>query len=204
MRSCRKVEVTYDQLHVKGGLLAKSSPIIAKRIQVGANAKWFAKIATTEKWLLMATTGFGVLNSSFRRTSLPDTLREKVEQACNGGIETKASLDESDYDPMVELDFDDSHSPKKTSGQGLKRQRYYHNHAKNRIAVINMPVYCPEQVADCKEMREITLFIQDRRQIWLCIDDVEWAIRYLYVQNQLKGVSLVSPDSQGPSGDVHH
>ena len=38
----------------------------------------------------------------------------------------------------------------------------------------------------------------DRRAIWLHIDYVEWAMRYLYVQNLLKGVLLVPDDSTGP------
>ena len=33
----------------------------------------------------------------------------------------------------------------------------------------------------------LRLFIVDRKQVWLCIDDVEWAWRYMYVQNMLKG-----------------
>ena len=33
----------------------------------------------------------------------------------------------------------------------------------------------------------IRLFIVDRKQVRLCIDDVEWAWRYMYVQNMLKG-----------------
>ena len=35
--------------------------------------------------------------------------------------------------------------------------------------------------------------------IWLHIDDVEWAIKYFYVQNHLKGVPLVADDSTGPA-----
>ena len=83
----------------------------------------------------------------------------------------------------------------------MKRIRYYKNVARNRIFVTNMPKHCPEEVPDCKEMCKITMYVEDRKTIWLCIDDVGWATRYLYVQNMLKGVPLVSADSQGPRDD---
>ncbi len=38
----------------------------------------------------------------------------------------------------------------------------------------------------------------DRQQIWLDSDDVDWAVRYLYVQNLLRGVPLVAPTDAGP------
>ena len=38
----------------------------------------------------------------------------------------------------------------------------------------------------------------DRKQVWLDGDDVEWALRVLYMQFVLKGVPVVSPDDAGP------
>ena len=43
------------------------------------------------------------------------------------------------------------------------------------------------------------LFIWDRRSVWLSMDDVDWAVKYMYAQNVLKGVGYVPPDSAGPS-----
>ena len=63
-----------------------------------------------------------------------------------------------------------------------------------------MPERCPEQDPLCQEVRKIKLFIEDRKQLWLHLNDMDWAVRYLYVQNMLKGVPMVSGDSAGPSG----
>ena len=46
--------------------------------------------------------------------------------------------------------------------------------------------------------RTIQLYVVDRKQVWLDIDDVEWALRFLYMQYVLKGVPVVSPDDAGP------
>ena len=61
-----------------------------------------------------------------------------------------------------------------------------------------MPARCPEEDPNCTEIRTVRLHIVDRQQIWLHIDDVEWAIRYLFAQNQFKkGIPLVTDDDEG-------
>ena len=44
----------------------------------------------------------------------------------------------------------------------------------------------------------VSLYIVDRQQVWIDTDNVDWAVRYLYVQNLLKGVALVDPADAGP------
>ena len=68
-------------------------------------------------------------------------------------------------------------------------------------SMVRVPEYCPEEAPDCKQMRKITMLVEDRKTIWLCTEDMEWAVRYLWVQNMLKGVPLVSADCQGPSDE---
>ena len=46
--------------------------------------------------------------------------------------------------------------------------------------------------------RTIQLYVVDRKQVWLDIDDVEWALRFLHMQFGPKGVPVVSPDDAGP------
>ena len=46
--------------------------------------------------------------------------------------------------------------------------------------------------------RTIQLYVVDRKQVWLDLDDVEWALRFLHMQFVLKGVPVVSPDDAGP------
>ena len=52
------------------------------------------------------------------------------------------------------------------------------------------------------EYRDVTLHIKDRRSIWLSSDDVGWAVRYLWIQYQLRGVPEVADDDEGPSGPL--
>ena len=78
------------------------------------------------------------------------------------------------------------------------RVRYFRNHAKNSIVTLDMPVPCPEEDPDCTEVRQIKLYVADRKTSWLHVDDVSWAVQYLCVQHLLKGVPLVPDDSTGP------
>ena len=166
----------------------------------------FVKLAINETWLIMATTGQGKYHSSsFGRTSLLECLREEVQKLCDGEESSAQAVvtGRSEYcDPMAEVEQVDqdgtSTSPSKTRGRGQKRTRYYQNHASKKVVTLNMPAQCPEENANCTEVRKIRLYIEDRQQIWLDLEDVEWAVRYLYIQNLLKGVPLIPEGSTGP------
>ena len=80
---------------------------------------------------------------------------------------------------------------------GGKRTRYYKNHVSKTVVMVDMPVRCPEEDASCTDMRTVTLYIADRKSIWVALSDVEWAIKYLFVQNYLKGVPLIPDDDVG-------
>ena len=43
----------------------------------------------------------------------------------------------------------------------------------------------------------IKVYVEDRKQIWIALADVEWAVRYLYIQKRLNGVPLIPDDSTG-------
>ena len=73
--------------------------------------------------------------------------------------------------------------------------RYFHNLARDSIATFGMPVHCPEEDPHCTDVRQIRLYVVDRSVVWLHMNDLEWAMRYLYVQNLLKRVPLVPDDS---------
>ena len=182
-------------------------PMVTRRVKAGGKDKTFVKMSMNEPWLLFATTGQRHANAStYGNRSLLDVLREHVEQACNGDLHCAADGEaadagDDDYDPMNEVDCEETAADKawQTRGRGEKRARYYKNHAKHKLLNIDFPIRPPELVKDGKDKRSVRMYIMDRRQIWLQIDDVPWAMKYLYVQNLLKGVPLVAPDSEGPS-----
>ena len=88
----------------------------------------------------------------------------------------------------------------KTRGCGGSRERYYNNVAKSTIFYTYMPEKPPQEDPSETDQRRIAFYIQDRLTIWLDIDDVAWAVRFLYVQNMLNGTPLVQPDSTEPPG----
>jgi hypothetical protein len=202
MSGFKPVTFKHGQVHVSGGMLAKSYPMTTMSIGVGAGQKTFVKLSTHDTWLLQSTSGQPKYNmSSFGRTSLVQLLHTYVQQGANGELagQEAAADGEAAHDPMNEVEVSGDEGAKTAhSGRGKKRSRYYKNHAKNRIVEVEAPHHCPEMAPTSKETRKIKLFIVDRKQVWLDLDDVEWAMRFLYVQNLLKGVALVDPDSPGP------
>ena len=50
------------------------------------------------------------------------------------------------------------------------------------------------------QRRDITLYVVDRMQIWLFVNDVDWAVQYMHDQNVLKGVAAVMEEDTGPAG----
>ena len=87
--------------------------------------------------------------------------------------------------------------------RGNNRERYYKNVAKGTIFYTNVPEWTPEEDPTQKEQRRIALYILDRKTIWLDLNDVAWAVRFLYVQSKPWGVPEVQADDDGPGGGQH-
>ena len=131
-----------------------------------------------------------------------------MEHACSGELKTKEleAPVQADEDPMDDVDDEMPEKMQKTHAHGggkrdASRLRYKprSNQAKGKILEVEMPVQCPE--VDPEEVggkRTVSMYIVDRQQLWLDSHDVDWAVRYLYVQNLLRGVPLVSPTDEGP------
>ena len=198
----------FGKIHMKGGHVAKALPMTSKTVE-GPNRRnvTFVKLATTEAWLIAAVTGSSKYSSSsFGRTSLLQELRDHISKMCDGEEVAPSSVvaavpQGDDYDPMAEVELTDApaqRSPSKAVGQGNKRTRYYKNLVVGKIVPLDMPVRCPEEDPQCTELRTIRVYVENRIQLWLDLADVEWAVRYLYVQNLLKGVPLIPDESTGP------
>ena len=203
----KPLEFQFAQVHVRGGHAGKFQPMNTRVVssQESSVEETFVKMAFTEPWLIFLTTGqHRYTGSSFGRTTLLNDLRTRVEKFCDGEAETEEQGAGEDYDPMAEIDGADSpggpQGTKVAGVKGVKRARYYKNHCKNTVVTASLPARSPEEDPNCTDVRKLKLFIEDRKKVWLHLDDVPWAVRYLYGQNMLKGVPLVSPDSAGPGG----
>ena len=115
------------------------------------------------------------------------------------------SKEQEEHDPMDDVDVSDSESPsKKVKSDGGSRMRYHRNDYKKSIVEIEIPEHPPEVAKDGQDVRTIRLYIEDRKKVWLHIDDLSWAIKWMYVQIELKGVPLVAPDSAVQALHVTH
>ena len=205
----RPIKFDFGKIHISGGHSLKSFPVTSKQITSASGEHiTFVKVATSENWLLLVTTGCGsYAQSAFGRTSLLESLRAKVIEHCDGRenyseCAPEIGQDDGDHDPMAEVEADsavaEGDDPKIVKNRGLKRTRYYTTHRRNTVVRFNMPVRCPEEEPHCKETRTVRMYIADRKQLWLDLHDLDWCVRFLYVQNHLKGVPMVDDDSAGP------
>ena len=218
----RPVQFEFGKVHFRGGLLAKALPLISKTVRLSnGKEETFVKLGTRETWLIQATTGNSKYNgSSFGRTSLLDVLHSTTRQYCDGELAAEDAATDAeaaaadlpfaavaaqgdDHDPMAEIDDADSQGqspPTKLAGNGVKRARYYKNHNKGKVVTVSLPERCAEEEPNCVDVRNIKLYIEDRKQLWVAMGDVAWVVQILYVQNLLKGVPLIPEDSAGPGG----
>ena len=95
-------------------------------------------------------------------------------------------------------------APIEEAGRGRKRtlgQAKKTNAARGKLLTVELPATCPELDPNSTEKRNVTLLIQDRKTVWLLLEDVDWAVKYLYAQNMLKGVAGVPPEDEGPQAE---
>ena len=97
-----------------------------------------------------------------------DMVREKVQMAANGDLESLSSDDANgEKDPMDLVETENIPSPKKPKtkprGDGeTSRTRYYLNAAKSSIFYVDMPEKPREEDPNGTEKRKIALYIVDR------------------------------------------
>ena len=71
--------------------------------------------------------------------------------------------------------------------------------AKNTCIVTDFPSKCLKMHPECTDdTRSITFHVVNSAQIWLAIEDVAWAVQYMYDQNLLKGVGAAPPRGHRP------
>ena len=63
-----------------------------------------------------------------------------------------------------------------------------------------MPDWPPEALTggEAPNSRAVSVFVEGSGMLWLHKDDLEWLIRFLVIQQPLKGVPVVAEDDEGP------
>ena len=111
-------------------------------------------------------------------------LRAKLELACSGaatsgnGIRCCGEAAESVVtdDPVAQAAGDDvvlTHTV--VSAHAHRRSRYVRNSSKNKIIEVSMPQRAPETGLDEGD-RIVRIYCDNRKTIWLCVDDADWAL----------------------------
>ena len=211
-RIFKPVKIEYGQIHIAGGFTSTPAAVKSKSVE-GFDKKQhiFVKMSGKQHWLITACCGarHDTRGAAFDRTTLLDLLRTCILRKADGIDDlddaTPAAAADEEYDPMNEIG-----SASATTGAGSVvlesdkrgRKRFYKNRAKNCIVTVNVASRCPEVDPNCTQMRPLKLFIADRKTVWLSIDDVAWAVQYLYDQQHLKGIPLVADNDAGPGGAV--
>ena len=47
-------------------------------------------------------------------------------------------------------------------------------------------------------MRHVAVYVEGTNKLWIDKNDLEWLLRCLFIQQQVKGVSAVASDDEGP------
>ena len=183
----KPVKIDFGQIHIKGGFLAKAYPATVKVIEDADRKQWqFVKMSSAEYWLVAARRACKRRDRrGYGRTSLLCTLREHVVRFCNGidhpeTVPQDGDTDTHEVDPMNELVLATQPAAPNTVGLAadkLVRTRRP-NMAKHSIVTVNIPRDPPEVDPNCTQMRPVKLFINDRKTVWLHVEDLAWAVKF--------------------------
>ena len=180
-------------------------------ISDGENQKVFCKISINQHWLCKAIIGVKsrTMDVSACRLGFIQDLHGLVTRTWNGARsqdlrDLVAEADAGNDDPMDEVvGGDDAGPPNAKRRRGAVSQRRLRiNPCKGKVFTFTMPSLCPEAFPNNTATRRISLLMLDHQTIWLSIDDVDWAIKYLYAQYALKNVRVLADDDSGPCGPL--
>ena len=207
----RPLKICDHLLLVSGGRNSKPLPCQFREKIVNNEKLVFLRLEAREPWIFKGAYG----NSRWMapglttRTSLMKDLRHKLELFCEGeptaagdircsGEATKAPAPTDD--PMAECSEDEVvvvHAGQAKKQYNYSRARFYKNYWKNQVLAVSMPQRALESGIDEGE-RMVQLYCEDRRKLWLCTKDADWALAYLRDQLDRKGVAVVAPGDRGP------
>lgn len=188
-----------DQVYISAGQCSKRFPMETRRVQMGGKNVLFALINSRSEWMHKAICGSTGGKSRVARIGLMTELHDIVKKATAGELEEEEEAvpdDDVPEDPMNDVDAPNVQTPIETRDRGVKRR---HIKAGGKVLNIEFPLECPEASPKCKEKRVARVYVEHKSRIWLHLDDVDWALKYMYAQYVLQGVAYVSPDDAGPS-----
>lgn len=182
---------------VKGGLLKKpmSLPVLSARFD-GAEME-FVHMTSKQDWLCKAVTGACVSTRPLGRVSFLKTLAAKIYGATAGLDEDgddAAEDQNSSCDPMSAFAFEeDQNKPSQHENSKPKTPRA--TIKKNCVLRLRMPDKCQERFPGNSATRDVTCFVKSKREVWLGVEHLPWAINYMHDQFVLGGVPIQTSPS---------
>lgn len=70
----------------------------------------------------------------------------------------------------------------------------------NTVALMTVAEQCPERYPDNRAQREINLWVKTKRQVWLGLEHLSWAVAYMHDQHVLGGIPVNPSDKFGGYG----
>jgi hypothetical protein len=200
----KPVQVRNEYVLVVGGYNRVPVPALFRKKTVPGLAAGstedivFLKVTAREPWLIAGASGHKQISEGLsNRTTLVEELREKLYLATGWVCGRKESTASSCTDPMAEVADDEVLITSTIKKVSAKRTRWIQNPGKDTIMVVPMPERAPEMGIDAG-IRHVQLYCEDRKTIWLCTKDADWALQYLRDQLDCKGVQKIAPDDRGP------
>ena len=207
------IRILFDQVLVEGGYARTAEPVpIRKATCSGTTQLTFLRVQAREPWLIAAACGTKQIEEGLtNRTTLVNDLREMMAQACDGlpthnGLircrgDAEAAAADAPDDPMNAVSDDEVTNEaalqQRVRVRDAKRARYFTNHCKDKILELTMPERAPESGVNGGN-RIVRIFCEDRKTVWLCSEDADWAVTYLRDQLMHKGGAPVPSDDLGP------
>ena len=171
------------ELTFEGGFLRKSTTVDSKDIETPEGLLTFVRLDKSSEWLIKATSGSKAQRGALRRTTLLETLKDKLMAAVNPPTTTSAVADD---DPMNALDIC-QHEP------DTKKARYYvSKRAVNKITRVPMREHSHCTHPDKEDVRYVSLLAWSTNQLWISADDLEWLVRNLADEVSTGGVPTSS------------
>ena len=201
MAGFKPVEFKFGRLSLKsGGHLNKETGLTTK--DIGNNT--FIQIKSRDAWLQAATMGKTTRGEMY--TGVLDDLRNIVLEM-EMKMRRKSPVFDSfekgircvGADPMDEMEDIvpvDPHSPVR-----FKKLQRASGSFPGQVCHIKMDEYPEEaRTGGARKKREISVYIEGTKKLWLDKNDLQWLLQYLWIQQQLKGVAAVASDDEGPDG----
>ena len=200
MKKYRKAQIVWGGVTIKSaGRQSKEMPLTTKKV----SDHTFVLIKTREPWLNNAI--FGTCGYRCGNWSLLEQLRRHVvtmEKRIRSGLEAIVQeSDDDDDDPMNAM------GPCGAEDPGATENNHQVPHRRKeafipQVITVQMHEWPPEADVGCSEgMREVRLFLEGNQKLWIHWEDIEWLVRSLWVNCQLKGVPNVPGEDKGPGAD---